>query len=186
MSALNRVASWTRHLGFGLIGLGALTALLPAVSGGAVVVLVGLVLLVAGLALAAFGWRAWSADKGAFALVAGGLTTACGVALVANPVSSLSLVVTLVAVYFVAGGISQLLFGGRVTAEDGQGWVLGDAILSIGLGVAMWTGWPVSGVRALGLLIGIRLVSAGAVVLRVERALQRVGDRVASLRGRRA
>jgi uncharacterized membrane protein HdeD (DUF308 family) len=181
---LNRLAAGTRHLGLGLIGLGVLTALAPAVSGGAVVVVVGLLLLAAGLALAAFGWRTWSADKGALGLVVGGLTTACGVALVANPVSSLSLVTTLVAIYFVVGGLSGLIFGRRLTEADGRRWALGDALLSIGLGVAMWVGWPISGVRALGLLVGLKLVSAGAVMVRVERALRSVGDRAANLRAR--
>ena len=183
-ASLNRLAAGTRYLGLGLIGLGVLAALAPAVSGGAVVVVVGLLLLAAGVVLAVFGWRTWSAGKGTLGFVAGGLTAACGVALVANPVSSLSLVTTLVAVYFVAGGISQLIFGRRFSVEDGQGWVLGDALLSIGLGVAMWVGWPISGVRALGLLVGIKLVSAGAVMLRVARALRRVGDGVGNLRAR--
>jgi uncharacterized membrane protein HdeD (DUF308 family) len=181
---LNRLAAGARYLGLGLIGLGVLTALAPAVSGGTAVVVVGLLLLAAGLVLVAFGWHTWSADKGAFGFVVGGLTTACGVALVANPVSSLSLVTTLVALYFMIGGISELIFGRRVPGEDGQGWVLGDALLSIALGVAMWTGWPISGVRALGLLVGIKLVSAGIVMVRVERALQRGGDRAANLRAR--
>lgn len=183
-SLLARVAAGTRHLGLALIGLGVLTALAPAVSGGAAIAVVGGLLLLAGVLLAVFGWRAWSAGKGPFGFVAGGLTTACGVALVANPVSSLGLVTTLVAVYLVVSGISQLPLGGRLTSDDGQGWLLGDALLSIGLGVAMWMGWPVSGVRALGLLLGIKLASAGAVVMRVERTLRRVGDRVADLRDR--
>ena len=181
---LHRLAAGTRYLGFGLIGLGVLAALAPAVSGGAVVVVVGLLLLAAGVVLAVFGWRTWSAGKGVAGFVAGGLTAACGVALVANPVSGLSLVTALVAVYFVAGGIAQLTFGRRSSVEDGQGWVLGDALLSIALGVAMWVGWPISGVRALGLLVGIKLVSAGAVMLRGARALRRVGDGVDNLRAR--
>ncbi len=181
---LNRLAAGTRYLGLGLIGLGVLTVLAPAVTGGAVVVVIGLLLLAGGVVLAVFGWHTWSAGKGAFGLVVGGLTAACGVALVANPISSLSLVTTLVAVCFVAGGISQLIFGRRFSVEDGEGWVLGDALLSIGLGVAMWLGWPISGVRALGLLVGIKLVSAGAVMVRVARALRRVGDGVGNLRAR--
>ena len=183
-AVLNRLAAGTRYLGFGLIGLGILTMLVPAVSGGAVVVVVGLLLLAAGVVLAVFGWRAWAADKGALWFVVGALTAACGAALVANPVSSLSLVATLVAVYLVAGGVSQLIFGRRFAAEDGQGWVLGDALLSIGLGVAMWTGWPISGVRALGILVGIKLVSSGAVMVRVARALRRVGEGAGNLRAR--
>ena len=181
---LNRFAAGTRYLGLGLIGLGVLAVLAPAMSGGAVVVVVGLLLLAAGAVLAVFGWRSWSAGQGAFGFAAGGLTGACGVALIANPVSSLSLVTTLVSVYFVAAGISQLILGRRFAVEDGQGWVLGDALLSIALGVAMWVGWPISGVRALGLLVGIKLVSAGAVTLRVARALRRVGDGVGNLRAR--
>jgi uncharacterized membrane protein HdeD (DUF308 family) len=181
---LKTLAAGTRYVGLGLIGLGVLTVLAPAVSGGAVVVVVGLLLLAAGGVLVVFGWRAWAADKGALWFVVGGLTAACGAALVANPVSSLSLVTTLVAVYFVVGGLSELVFGRRLSAEEGQGWVLGDALLSIGLGVAMWTGWPISGVRALGLLVGIKLVSAGAVTLRVARALRRVGEGVGNLRAR--
>lgn len=183
-AVLNRLAAGTRYLGFGLIGLGILTMLAPAVSGGAVVVVVGLLLLAAGAVLAVFGWRAWAADKGALWFVVGGLTAACGAALVANPVSSLSLVATLVAVYFVVGGLSQLVFGRRFSAEEGQGWVLGDALLSIGLGIAMWTGWPISGVRALGILVGIKLVSSGAVTVRLARALRRVGEGVGNLRTR--
>jgi hypothetical protein len=93
-------------------------------------------------------------------------------------------VTALVALYFMVGGISELIFGRRLTGEDGQGWVRGDALLSIGLGVAMWVGWPISGGRALGPLAGIKLVSAGIVMVRVERALQRVGDRAANLRAR--
>jgi uncharacterized membrane protein HdeD (DUF308 family) len=181
---LHRIAAVTRRLGLGLIALGVLAAVLPAVSGGAAIAGIGLVLLAAGLVLVVFGWRIWSAGKGAFGLVTGGITTVCGGALVANPVSSLSLVATLVAAYLVVGGVSQLLFGGGFSAEDGQGWVLGDAVVSIGLGVAMWLGWPVSGIRALGLLVGIRLASAGAVMLRVEQSLERVGDRVTNLRAR--
>ena len=181
---LNRLAGGTRYLGLGLIALGVLTMLAPAVSGGAVVVIVGLLLLAAGVVLAVFGWNTWSAGKGPFGFVVGGLAAACGLALVANPVSSLSLVTALVAVYFVVGGVSQLIFGRRFSEEDGRGWVVGDALLSIALGIAMWVGWPIPGVRALGILVGIKLVSAGVVVMRVARALRRVGEGVGNLRAR--
>ncbi len=58
----------------------------------------------------------------------------------------------------------------------------GDALLSIALGVSMWVGWPFSGLRALGILIGVKLASAGAVLLRVERGMQHLGSRVAGFR----
>jgi uncharacterized membrane protein HdeD (DUF308 family) len=48
----------------------------------------------------------------------------------------------------------------------------------------MWIGWPLSGLRALGILLGVKLVSAGAVLLRVGRGMRRVGDVATTLRTR--
>ena len=174
----------THALGITLIGLGALAALAPAVAGAPVVIVVGGLVALAGAVLAVFGWRAWSGGKGPLGLVAGGLAAACGLALVFNPMSTLDTVSSLVAAYMIVAGASALLFSSRLDNHAGRTWVLGDAVVSIVLGVSMWAGWPLSGVRALGLLLGLKLASAGAVVLRVEQGMQRLGAGVAAFRGR--
>lgn len=171
-------------LGSILIGLGVLSAIAPALAGGSVVVLVGLLLAVAGVVRAVFGWRAWSAGKGPLGLVIGGLALACGLALVLNPVSTLGAVSSIVAAYLIVEGGSELLFAGRLREEEGRAWMWGDALLSIALGVSMWVGWPLSGVRALGVLVGVKLASAGAVLWRVERRMERLGAGVAAVRAR--
>jgi uncharacterized membrane protein HdeD (DUF308 family) len=181
---LARIAGGARQLGLGLIVLGVLTALTPTVAGGAAVVVIGLLVLLAGLVCLTFGWQAWSADKGALGLAIGGITTACGLALTFNPVSSLGVVTSLVAAYMVITGISGLFFGQRFSSHDGQGWIIGDALFSLALGVSMWVGWPLSGVRALGMLTGLKLASAGAVMLRIERAVQRGRDHLQRLSDR--
>jgi uncharacterized membrane protein HdeD (DUF308 family) len=173
-----------RVLGSVLIGLGALAAITPAFSGGTVVVMVGALLGVAGAIRGVFGWRAWTAGKGPFGLVLGGLALACGLVLLANPVSTLDAVSSIVAAYLVLDGGSALLFGAHLDDEDGRTWMWGDALLSIALGVSMWVGWPLSGVRALGVLVGIKLASAGVVLRQVEERLQRVGAGVAAVRER--
>jgi len=174
----------THVLGTILIGLGALATLAPAFAGGSVVVLVGLVLAVAGAVLAVFGWRAWSAGKGWLGMVIGALALACGLALVLNPVSTLGMVSSIVAAYMIIDGGSGLLFAGRLREEEGRTWMWGGALLSIALGVSIWVGWPLSGVRALGVLVGIKLASAGVVLWRVEDRLRRLGTRVAAVRER--
>jgi uncharacterized membrane protein HdeD (DUF308 family) len=183
---LGGLGKGVRYLGVALIGLGLLAALLPAASGALAIVLVGVVLLLAGLVRAAFGWRAWSGGKGPLGLVMGGLAAACGLLLVVNPVSSLETVVLVVAVYFALDGVSEVFFGFRLMPEDGWPWVVGNGVLSILLGLSVWYGWPLGGVRALGLLVGLKLVSAGAVVLRVERTMTRLGERAAAVRARLA
>jgi uncharacterized membrane protein HdeD (DUF308 family) len=179
---LERLGKGARYLGVALIGLGLLAALLPTVSGALVIVPVGLVLLLAGVVCGAFGWRAWSGGKGPLGLVMGGLASFCGLLLVVNPVSSLETVVLLVAAYFALDGASEVLFGFQVMPEDGWPWMVGNGLLSILLGLSLWYGWPLAGVRALGLLVGLKLASAGAVMLRVERTMTRLGERAAAAR----
>jgi uncharacterized membrane protein HdeD (DUF308 family) len=181
-----RLGAWTRWFGHALIVVGCLTAVAPTVLGGTVVVLIGIVVLLGGLAGLAFGWRAWAAGTGAFGLVAGALGTVIGILLVANPVASLAGVTALVAVYLVLSGAATIVFGRGVPADEGRGWVMGDALLSIALGVSLWVGWPLSGLRALGLLVGVKLVSAGVVMIRLERTVSRAADRVAQVRQRLA
>ena len=47
------------------------------------------------------------------------------------------------------------------------------ALWSIVLGVSMWIGWPLAGLRALGVLIGLKLIAAGTVLRTVGRGLDR-------------
>ena len=173
---LDTLGKSVRYLGLATIGLGVLALIAPVTSGASVLVVVGLVVFVAGLVRAAFGWQAWSAGKGPFGLIIGGLAAACGLVIAVNPVSSLSLVTGVVAIYLVVEGVSQVLFALRLLPEDGWPWVLGDAVLSILLGAAMWVGWPVSGIRALGWMIGVKLVAAGAVMVRVEHTMLRLRE----------
>jgi uncharacterized membrane protein HdeD (DUF308 family) len=91
---------------------------------------------------------------------------------------------SLVALYMIIDGGSGILFASDLGDDEERTWIRGDAWLSIALGVSMWVGWPLSGLRALGVLVGMKLVSAGAVVLRLERGMQRVGAGVAALRSR--
>jgi uncharacterized membrane protein HdeD (DUF308 family) len=173
-SLLARITRGSRFVGVGLIVLGALCMIAPAFAGAPVVIVVGLLLALAGGLRAVFGWRAWSAGRGPLGLVIGGLALACGVALVVNPLSTLAAVSSLVAAYLVVDGVVALVFSGRLREKDGRAWMRGDAIFSIVLGASMWIGWPLSGLRALGVLVGLKLASGGAVLLRVERGLARM------------
>ncbi len=181
---LGGIATGTRTAGIGLIGIGVVTALLPAVTGAPVMILTGLLLLTAGLLRAWFGWRSWSDGKGAMGLVLGALAAACGLAIVVSPVATLETVASIVAAYMALDGIATLVFATQADDEDGRRWMGGEALLSILLGASMWFGWPLSGVRALGVLLGAKLVSAGAVLLRVARGMGRVGQAARALRSR--
>lgn len=91
---LDTLGGGVRYLAYALIGLGLVAMLVPVAAGATVLWIVGVLLLLAGLVLAFVGWQAWSGGKGPLGLVVGGLTSACGLVLLFNPVSSVGTVTT--------------------------------------------------------------------------------------------
>jgi hypothetical protein len=84
-------------------------------------------------------------------LLTGALAVAFGLAVVFNPVSTLDTVSALLAAYLVVDGGAALLFSSR----------LGEAIV---LGVSMWVGGPLSGLRALGVQASTAVPSGGPLI----------------------
>jgi uncharacterized membrane protein HdeD (DUF308 family) len=183
---LDAIGAGVRYLGFALVALGLLAMLAPVAAGAAALWGLGVLLLLAAAALTLFGWQARKGGKGPLGLVIGALTGVCGLVLFFNPISSLDAVTTVVSLYLVIQGASAVLFGIRLRPEDGWPWVAADGLLSVLLGVCIWIGWPVSGIRAVGLLLGLKLVSAGAVMVRIERTLTQLRTRGGALRARLA
>ena len=138
----------THVLGVALIGLGILSALAPGFTAAPVVILIGLLVVLAGIVRSVFAWRAWSAGKSPLGLLTGGLAVACGLALVFNPVSTVGAVSSLVALYMILDGGSGILFASDLGDDEERTWLRGDAWLSIALGVSMWVGWPLGLARA--------------------------------------
>ena len=47
----------------------------------------------------------------------------------------------------------------------GWGWLLFAGIVSVLLGVMLWSQFPLSGIWALGILVGIKLIFSGIVIV---------------------
>jgi uncharacterized membrane protein HdeD (DUF308 family) len=174
LDTLGRSVRW---LGMGMIGLGLLAIVAPLASGAAVMLLMGGVLLLAGLCQVVFGWWLRSNGKGSLGLVLGAITGLCGLVLLVNPTSSVSVITVIVGLYLVVHGVWATLLAARLAPADGWQWEAGDGVVSMLLGASIWMDWPLSGVRAVGVVIGVKLVSAGAVVVRLERSMTRMRER---------
>ena len=167
-----------RHVGTGLIVLGAVVAIAPLTSGLAVAVVIGLVLLAAGALIGLFGLRAREAGKGNLGLLVGALAALCGLVLVVQPSAGLAVVRWILIPYLLASGASELALALRLRPEEGWSAALGGAAVSILAGLALWTDWPLSGARAIGLLVGVTLLSTGWAILRVHRSLAAAAGRL--------
>jgi len=83
-----------------------------------------------------------------------------GVLLVTRPVISAEVATIFMAMFFMIGGLFQLI-GSFAIAVPGWGWLAADGIISFVLGVLVLAQWPASGLWVIGLFLGIDLIFYG-------------------------
>jgi uncharacterized membrane protein HdeD (DUF308 family) len=148
-------------LGILLIVLGVVSILSPAVAGGAVVTVVGLILLVAGVVQVLRALQMAGSEK-LLTIALGVIAALAGIAVVLHPILGLAFLTLLLAVYFGAEGVWKIIAAFRYRPAAGWGWLLSSGVLSLVLGWLIWSQWPLSGLWAVGVLVGVNLLGTGA------------------------
>ncbi len=152
-------------MGLVLAVLGVLALASPAVAGTAVVYVIGGMLLLAGLFQVIAAWRSegW-ADKMIPAIM-GVLTALAGGAVLAHPILGLEFLALMLAIFFVIDGVWKIV--ASFSYRPAPGWiaVLLSGVIALALGGMIWKQWPVSGENAVGILVGVDLLSTGIAFL---------------------
>jgi uncharacterized membrane protein HdeD (DUF308 family) len=118
---------------------------------------IGLIALFSAHDIPAFLWT----------LVTAALSIAASVLLLSRPVvGALSLTLVLVAL-FVAEGVFQIAasLGYRHAMASTWGWLLVSGIADLLLAAVIIIGWPMTALWALGLLVGINLITSGFAIM---------------------
>jgi len=145
---------------------GVLALALPWIAGQSLIWLVGVVVMAGGMARMVWAFRSGGLGKGIAAFLIGVLTLLAGGAVIAHPVLSSAILSVLLAVYFLADGLAEIFAGAALPeGRAGKGWLIFDGIVTLVLGVMIFTGFPLSGFLAIGVLLGVKLLFAGATML---------------------
>ena len=152
---------------FGIIAiiLGIFAMLAPGLTGISVAILVGVIVLIAGIVRIIWAFQTGSLGKGLLMFAIGGLTLLCGIALLANPLFASGVLTIMLVVYFIVDGIAEIAAAVRLRPTTGWGWMLFGGIISIWLGIMIWGQFPLSGVWAIGILLGIKLFFVGLIMV---------------------
>ena len=140
---------------FGIIAIAA-----PVVSSAAIGVILGWLFIIAGIAEIAY---AFAGGRMLAHLVLGGLTVVAGGIMVLSPLTGALTIVWLLVFWCFLRGIMQIFTSFQVA--NGRVWLLASGILSVLLAIMIWRGWPDTALWALGLLVGINLISAGVTIV---------------------
>ena len=144
-----------------ILGMASITA--PLFAGAMVTIFVGIMLLAAGLSEVIHSFHTEGSKTLAF--LKGLLSLAAGGVILARPLFGLAVLTMMLAVYFILDGIMWCIMAFNNKGNQGWGMALFNGIITFLLGFMIWRHWPISGVWAIGVLVGIRILMAGWTML---------------------
>ncbi len=153
--------AWFFGLGIAFVVLGILLIVMPLIASLLTAIVIGWVMVLAGLfqgfhAVRNRGWRgaSWSLVSSVLLVVAGALVAAFPVT------GTLTLTLTLAA-FFMVNGVVKVVRAVQHRRIPAWGWLFFDGLVSLALGVLIFAGWPSTAAWALGLLVGVDLLLGG-------------------------
>lgn len=151
---------WLLVLGICLLILGTLAVLDTVLATTVSMLLLGGILLIAGVVEAVQAFRHRHGGHLFLHALNAVLSIVVGAMLLSSPMAGAVIMTLLLAVYFTVAGIFRIVITLRMRTPA-WGWALFDGILTLILGILIWADWPFSGLWVVGLFIGIDLIIVG-------------------------
>lgn len=155
--------------------LGVAAVIWPQISTLAVDLYVGWIFLVSGAVGVLMMFFAPNVSAFLWTLLTAALSLFAGVVLVWHPVEGAVSLTLLLVAFFIAEGVFQVAaaFSYRATFPDSWGWMLSSGIADLVLALLLIAGWPSSASWALGLIVGVNLITSGVATVVVASAVRR-------------
>jgi uncharacterized membrane protein HdeD (DUF308 family) len=158
---------------FGVVAIGS-----PLITGVAVSVFVGFLLLASGVARIVHALKSKQWGTGFWGTAIGLLGVVAGLLMIFRPLVGLVAMTMLLAIYFLVDGISEIIAAFKIKPDRGWGWVLFNGIIAVLLGFMIWRQWPVSGKWAIGLLVGIHILMTGWTMIILGSGARRIAGAI--------
>jgi uncharacterized membrane protein HdeD (DUF308 family) len=88
-----------------------------------------------------------------------------------------SLTLVLASLFLVEGVLNIVLFF-RIRSLGGSSWVLIDGIITLLLGLMIYTQWPSSSAWAIGTLVGVSMIISGVTRVMLSLAVRKATDTI--------
>jgi uncharacterized membrane protein HdeD (DUF308 family) len=169
---VRHATTWSIVLSVLMIAVGVMAIGAPMIAGVAVTAVVAWLLIFSGLLHLAFAWRGGRAVV--WEILLGIVYGAIGFYVLANPVAGLASLTLAIAVYLLIEGVLEAVLSFQLRPLPGSGWLLLDGIVTLFLGVMIWSTWPSSAEWVVGTLVGISMLFSGLTRLMLSVAVRQV------------
>ena len=85
-----------------------------------------------------------------------------------------------IGVFFIMSGFARIMLAFQVKPAQGGGWLVFDGLVAFLLAFLILREWPLSGIWAIGVLIGAQLIMNGWTLLMVGSAGEQVVEEIES------
>jgi uncharacterized membrane protein HdeD (DUF308 family) len=151
---------WYLAVGIALILVGAYCVWAEVIATAASVIVLGAVLFVAGISQIIGAFMARGTGHVILMLLIGALNIIIGLMLVEHPAVGALAVTLLIAALLVFGGIFRFVSALWLQVPQ-YGWIAVSGVVSIVLGMLLWTQWPVSAFWFIGFAVGLSFIFEG-------------------------
>ena len=162
---------WQLFLAQGVIMLilGVLAVIWPQISTIAVDVYVGWLFLLSGIVGLASMFLAQNVQAFLWMLLTAALSLFVGIVLLWHPVEGAASLTLVLIAFFIVEGVFQIVasLSYRDIFPSQWGWMLASGIVDLILAALIIKGWPSTATWALGLIVGINLITSGAAIVMV-------------------
>jgi uncharacterized membrane protein HdeD (DUF308 family) len=174
-----KASGWSMLWGILMFICGILAISLPLASSIGIVIVLAWVILFAAICHLIFAFQ--SHDVGGIlwqvllALVYG----IAGIYMLMNPLLGVLSLTLVLAVFLLFEGILEVALYFRIRRVRHAGWVLFDGIITLILGLLIWSQWPSSSVWVIGTLVGISLMFSGISRFMLSLAVRKISPALA-------
>ena len=161
---VRKYSTWYLLQGGLMVVAGVVALLYPFFASTAIVLILGWLLIFAGVVQGIGLIGAGNVPHYWLQLISAVIAILVGVLMLRQPDSGLMIITALLIVYFMVEGIAKVIFALTIRPFPNWGWVLGAGMVGILLAVYLWANLPVDSAWVLGILLGILLISEGAAL----------------------
>ena len=164
---VKRYSLWYLIQGALLVVAGFLAIIYPIMSSVAVIIMLGWLLIISGVAQGISLVGARHVPHFWLQLISVILAFLIGFLFLRDPAQGLLTVTLLLIVFFMIEGISKIVFALTIRPFPYWGWVLASGLVGVLLSLVLWASLPVTALWLVGLLLGIQLISVGGALARL-------------------
>jgi uncharacterized membrane protein HdeD (DUF308 family) len=160
---------------FGMVAVGS-----PFLAAVAVNVVVGWLIVLAGVVHLILAFRAHGAGGMIWKFLVGVAYVCFGAYLIMHPVLGVASLTLVLASLFLIEGILDIVLFFKIRPMQRSTWVLVDGIITLLLGLMIYTQWPSSSAWAIGTLVGISMIFSGVARVMMSLAVRKTTETTSS------